>query len=375
MKKFFIALGLVVVALILVLRFGYQPEAFAADSASAARLAPGPHPVATLDHTFVDPSRPTRALGEYAGADERTMVGRVWYPANETDKPYPIIVYSHGFSSTFEGGAYLAQHLASWGHVVVAVSYPLTNFEAPGGPDPRDVMNQPADVSFLIDALIAFGSESGHVLRGKVDSERIGVTGLSLGGMTTTLVAYHPELRDPRVDAALSIAGPTFAFTERFFQFAQLPFLMLAGDIDALVPYGSNAAPVPELIPGGELVTVTGASHSGFAGPTANIRWMDNPDALGCWMVSRNIGDSMDEPWYDRIGSPEQGVNHDAESELCLMDPLPPAMNVLRQQMITAVVVTSFFQRELSNDAPVRAAAGEYLQSTMAQELAEVAYR
>jgi hypothetical protein len=83
----------------------------------------------------------------------------------------------------------------------------------------------------------------------------------------------------------------------------------------------------------------------------------------------------MDEPWYDRIGSPEQGVNHDAESELCLMDPLPPAMNVLRQQMITAVVVTSFFQRELSNDAQVRAAAGEYLQSTMAQELAEVAYR
>ena len=52
---------------------------------------------------------------------------------------------------TASGGAYLAEQLASLGYVVVAVDYPLTNGLAPGGPDVKDVVNQLADVSFLID--------------------------------------------------------------------------------------------------------------------------------------------------------------------------------------------------------------------------------
>ena len=160
-----------------VLLIGKQPDAFPGGSQSHARLQPGPYSVERIDAVFVDESRPTAANGDYTGDSARTLAGSVWHPAERDNAPFPLIVYSHGFSSTHEGGAYLAQHLASRGYVVVSVDFPLTNMKAPGGPEVKDVVNQPADVSFLIDSLLAQSDSSGHPLAGMIDRDRIGVTG------------------------------------------------------------------------------------------------------------------------------------------------------------------------------------------------------
>jgi dienelactone hydrolase len=375
MKKFLIAALVLILGSCAVLNLGKQPEPFTAGSQSETRLAPGPFEVVMRKEVFVDTTRPTQANGDYEGDDKRTLEGAVWQPASDQQGPYPLIVYSHGFTSSYKGGAYLAEHLASLGYVVVSVSYPLTNMSAPGGPLVNDVVNQPGDVSFLIDTLIGQSATDGHPLRGMVDSDRIGVTGLSLGGMTTALVAFHPDKRDPRISAALSIAGPTEPFTEVFFTHASMPFLMLAGDIDALVPYPTNAAPVPEIVPGGELVTIVGASHTGFAGPAGILRWMSNPDSLACRMIKDQVEEAMDDPWYDQIGTPEQGINHQAVNELCLMDPLPDAINVLRQHMITTVVVASFFQAHFGAAEQQALSAQAYLSQTLENEVPEVSYR
>lgn len=379
MKKLLIALlTLVFIGGVLstVLANGRQAEPFPVGSVSESRLQPGELAVQQYAVTLVDESRPTAANGDYEGAASRRLEGQVWHPAEKSGAPYPLIVYSHGFTSTWEGGAYLARHMASLGYVVAAVNYPLTNFMAPGGPNVMDVVNQPADVSFIIDSLLADSATAGHALEGMVDPARIGLTGISLGGMTTTLASFHPEMRDERIGAALSIAGPTSMFTEKFFTHADVPFMMLAGDIDALVPYATNAAPVLEKVAYSELVTVTGASHTGFAGPAAPLRWLDNPDVIGCYMVKDNVDEALDdeEPWYNRIGTVEQGINHNAVNELCLMDPLPTALNVLRQHMITTVVVSSFFQSHFAADPAERQAARDYLDSTLASELAEVSH-
>ncbi|MCZ6829824.1 MAG: hypothetical protein O7F73_09595 [Gammaproteobacteria bacterium] len=375
-RVFKILLGLVLVIglVLLVLSTGRQPEPFPESSESAARLLPGPHSVQQYDEEFIDESRSTDANDDFPGEPVRRMVGTVWHPADNSQGPYPLIVYSHGFSSMREGGEYLGKQLASLGYVVVAVDYPLTNFYAPGRPSVKDVVNQPGDVSFLIDTLIAQSTQPGHTLEGLVDPERIGVTGISLGGMTTTLVTFHPTMGDPRIKAALSIAGPTAQFTEGFFSGRRVPFLMLAADIDALVPWRSNALPVLELIPGSQLVTVRRGSHTGFAGPSAPLRWLSNPDSIGCYTVLHNIENDMEEPWYDLLGTPEQGINYTAEYELCQMDPLPPAMNPLRQQMITSVVVSSFFQSQFARSVEERAAASQFLSETLAAELEEVEY-
>jgi predicted dienelactone hydrolase len=358
-----------------ILLTGKQPDAFPDGSQSASRLQPGPFQIERTDEVFIDDSRPTNANGSYAGDAARTLAGSIWHPADSNQGPYPLIVYSHGFSSMRDGGAYLAEHLASLGYIVVSVDYPLTNMKAPGGPEVKDVVNQPADVSFLISSLIKQSQTPGNRLEGLVDDTRIGVTGLSLGGMTTALVSYHPTLRDHRIKAALSIAGPTSVFTEVFFSHADLPFLMLAGDIDALVPYDSNAAPVPDRVHNSELITITGASHTGFAGPAAPLRWMKNPDALGCWVVKNSLEEEEQDSWYELIGTPEQGINYDAPDELCQLDPLPTAINVLRQQMITSIIVSSFFQGQFAATQAERDAAQRFLSETLPQELAEVSYR
>ncbi|MEQ8515619.1 MAG: hypothetical protein RIC38_08445, partial [Chromatocurvus sp.] len=243
---------LVVAAAFLLLTFGLQPAPFPDGSDSAARLAPGPLTVGSADVRLVDRQRRTPRNRDYPGAVVRGLNGTVWYP--NAGGPYPLIVHSHGFTSNHRNGAYLARHLASHGYVVIAVDHPLTHMFAPGDPNVRDVVNQPGDVSFLIDTLTSAPGDIDPALAGKVDGERIGVMGISLGGLTATLAGYHPQLRDARVGAVLSIAGPTVFLTPAFFPARPLPFLMLAGDADALVPWTMNARPVPEKIPGGQLV-------------------------------------------------------------------------------------------------------------------------
>lgn len=370
-----LALVLLAAAVAGALKFGWQPEPFPEGSASAARLAAPQLAVARFDTVFEDRSRATAANGDYPGADSRRLEATVWHPRSAGAAPYPLLVYSHGFSSFRGNGAYLAEYMAGLGYVVVAFDFPLTNLSAPGGPEVRDVVNQPADVRFVIDRMLARSSAQGDPLAGLVDPGRIGVMGLSLGGLTTELVAFHPRMRDRRVGAALSIAGPTYFLAPAFFRHApELPFLMLAGDIDALVPWDSNAAPVPEKAPGAELVTLRGGSHTGFAGSASYTRWMDNPDALGCRVVLQNIGESMDEPWFHLLGDPGEGIIATGENQLCRRDPLPPAINALRQQMLTRVAVGAFFERAFGASPTVRAEADRYLRRQMAGELPEVRY-
>lgn len=378
MRKLLKILALLVLAplvlLGVVLAVGKQPEPLPTESVSAQRLAPGPYEVVQFDETLVDSSRPSPAHGSFEGSPERELVATVWHPASREGGAFPLIVYSHGFSSNRRGGAYLGEHLASHGYVVVAANFPLTNTYAPDRPYVRDIVNQPGDVSFLIDTLLARSVDADDVLWRMVDEQRIGVTGISLGGLTSTLVAFHPELGDERVGAALSIAGPTRQLLPRFFQHREVPFLMLGGDIDALVPFESNAAPVLSMVPESQLVTVIKGSHTGFSGQASPLRFMSNPDALGCYVVEQNVGNDNDEFWLDILGTPEQGINYNAENELCLMDPLPEAMNPMRQHMITALVVRAFFDSRFADGDDAREAAQDFLADTLPAELTEVRY-
>ncbi len=374
--RLLLVLAVLAAGLWLLMRYAWLPEPFAPGSTSAARQQPGPLIVDSFDTVFEDKSRGTSANGDQPGSDSRVLKTTIWYPMSRDSGPYPLLVYSHGFSSSRLGGAYLARHMASQGYVVAAMDFPLTNMRAPGGPQVKDVVNQPGDVSHVIDRMLALSEEGSGVLQGMIDADRIGVFGLSLGGLTTELVSFHPAMRDARVKAALSIAGPTFFMSPLFFETVpNLPFLMLAGDIDALVPWSTNAEPIPDKRPGGELVTIRGASHTAFADVAVYLRWMDNPDALGCFIVTRNVGDAMQDPWLKAIGSPSQGIIPDATDALCQVDPLPKAMNVIRQQMISKVVVSSFFERSFSSSTVERSAADEYLREQMGRELPDVVYR
>ena len=149
------ALRAVVLAAILLpgcatVRAGLGPQGPPSETASAQRLGRGTHDVGRRDFRFVDTTRPTRPNGDFPGAPSRTLETTLWYPEDATGG-LPLLVYSHGFLSHRRETGYLAEHLASHGFLVAAADHPLTHGDAPGGPDVRDVLEQPADVSFLID--------------------------------------------------------------------------------------------------------------------------------------------------------------------------------------------------------------------------------
>lgn len=351
------------------------PTGMPEGSESASRLKAGPHPVGHVELQWTDRSRPTAANGEYPGSPERTFPVSLWFPKGVAGA-HPLMVYSHGFMSSRTGGTYLAEHLASHGYVVVSADYPLTNLRAPGGPKFRDVVHQPADVSFLIDQAVALQGPA-RPFEGKIDTGRIGAFGLSLGGATTTLVAFHPEWRDPRIAAAISIAGPGDIFGPRFFDHAAVPFLMIAGTADAFLDYQLNALPIPDRARESGLVSIKEGTHAGFTHLAAGIlRVLGNPDRLACSVAAISNGSVLanENTFVGLFGTPEQGLINVTEHRPPCAKTFEQTMQAGREQMITTLAVRAFLESQFANEPKERADHAAFLMRTLPTELPEVTY-
>lgn len=352
------------------------PEALPQGSESAAKLMPGPFAVGHVELEWVDESRPTAANGEYSGSAQRIFPVALWFPKDLADD-HPLLVYSHGFMSTRHGCTYLAEHLASYGYVVVSADFPLTNRKAPGGPNFLDVIHQPADLSFLIDQVLAL-DEPQRPFAGQIDVDRIGAFGLSLGGATITLAAFHPEWRDPRIAAAISIAGPGAIFGPRFFHNATLSFLMIAGTADGLVDYELNAVPIPDRVVDGGLLSIEGANHSGFTHVASGIlSVLGNLDVIGCWLLREesNFSDQGNKnPFVGIFGTPEQGLIEPAKYRPPCTSTFEHVMPAGRQQMMTTLAVRAFFDSRFANDTEKREEQEKFLKHKLPAELTEVSY-
>ena len=270
----------------------------------------------------------------------------------------------------------MGEYLASHGYIVAAATYPLTHYGAPGGAKPEDVINQSGDISFILDNLLAKTAKQENDYSKRIDPQRIAAVGMSLGGMTSEMVAYHPLTGDPRISAAVSIAGPAYMFSREFFSHRNIPFMMIASPQDALINYQENAANILDKIDGATLVSIDRGSHIGFSGGSKWLRWMDNPDSLGCrTLVTDEESISSESGWYNKIGGPEIGVLPSEEPTMCADDPLPQAMNPLRQLELTKLAVSSFLSCHFSSDDQDKLASCEFLNATFAQEIAEVSVR
>lgn len=338
-------------------------------------LQRGPYAVETEPFDLVDKNRKTAANGEdFKGLSYRELKGDIWRPLSEPGHitAYPLLVYSHGFMSFRSEGTYLAEFLASHGYIVIAADFPLTNYFAPGGPYLGDVINQPGDVSFLINYMLERNLKSGDSLYQHVDPQRIGVIGMSLGGMTTELVTFDRRLRDDRIRAAVSIAGPARMFNEKFFSAAKVPFMMIATDTDAVVYYGDNAAPVRQRDPDSVLVTIKGGSHTGFPDIAAMLfRWVNNPDTYGCSSIKGKV-ERSDSPFASLVDE-SVGVIKSERIHYCEnYKHLPRAMRPARQHMYTTLATYSFFESIFNNDATQREKSSHYLLQTLAEENNEV---
>ena len=351
---------------------GCGGEEHTTDFAAAGRYGIGVH-----TFTFVDASRPTPANHGYAGAPDRTLVVEVWYPSSEKGGPYtdppraagafPLVLHSHGFMDSRRGESYLGEHLASHGYVVAAPDYPLSNIAAPGGATLADTPAQPLDASFVIDQLLAQSADPSSPLGGAIDGTRIVASGLSLGGLTTLLLAYHPTWHDPRVRAALAMAAPSCMLTAPFFAGAKVPLVLLHGDADAIVPVAEDSERIFGLTPpGSELILLADGSHTGFAGPASLLDPSMSLDQFGCKALAGNVDVSS----FSALGTEAQGISSDPSvcPQPCQATPTAPSLAADRQHELTQAIALAFFDSVLGRDPQAQ----PFLRTRVAAENPEV---
>ncbi|MBV9196917.1 MAG: hypothetical protein JO168_22495 [Solirubrobacterales bacterium] len=248
-------------------------------TSSPARAArprrPGP-PFAVGERmlTFVDRSRTVQYPGEAAAP--RRLVTIVRYPAAGPARggdivgarplhaggPYPLVIFGHGFAVTPSIYAPLLRAWARAGYVVAAPIFPLGSANAPGGPNESDLVNQPADMSFVITQILVASAAAVGPFSGLIDARHIAVSGQSDGGDTALTAAYNPRFRDRRIGAAVILSGQEIPGVGGYdYPVPSPPLLATQGLADTINLPTTTYAYFDQAPPPKYLLTMPGAPH------------------------------------------------------------------------------------------------------------------
>jgi predicted dienelactone hydrolase len=243
-------------------------------------LPPDPLP-AHLDLTFTDAKR------------ERTLPVRIYLPA--ITNPAPVVLFSHGLGGRREGSSFLGRHWAARGYVVVCLQHPGSDAGVWQSSPPlqraralrtagsaQNYLLRVQDVSAALDQLTRWHQQAGHPLAGRLDLDRVGMSGHSFGAITTLAVSGQSlpggsqPYTDRRIRAAVAFSPsqPKLGTPEQAFSRVSIPWLLMTGTEDVArlggetigaADVASRLAVYPALPPGGKYELVLfAARHSAF---------------------------------------------------------------------------------------------------------------
>jgi predicted dienelactone hydrolase len=188
----------------------------------------------------------------------------------------PMAIYSHGSGGLNFISAFLTEHLASEGFIVIAANHTgntaIDNFVGATVSQDQNDMNRPADISAEIDGMLARNADASDVFHNKIDPARIGLFGHSYGGYTAlATVGGHSTplgstVPDTRIKAVVGLAPYTTRLTPTELAAVDVPTMMLVGTKDITTPASTNAEVAYQSISGRPLVLVemTDAAHQSF---------------------------------------------------------------------------------------------------------------
>jgi predicted dienelactone hydrolase len=151
--------------------------------------------------------------------------------------PYPLVIYSHGYSGCSAASAYLCESLAAEGFIVAAPDHSddlkicslapgydpksfigfrilfsavrLADRLAVGNYDIEEFRYRFVQIKATIDYLLAQGRDDRSPFCGLIDGEHVGAVGHSLGGFSVMIAAGARDVGiDFGIDAVVSLSGP-----------------------------------------------------------------------------------------------------------------------------------------------------------------------
>jgi dienelactone hydrolase len=149
---------------------------------------------------------------------------------------FRLVVFAPGFAQCAVNYGSLLHAWASAGYVVAGVDFPRSNCHLTN-PTENDLVNQPADMAYVVRRLVAVSRGSRGFLAGLVDPGKIAVAGQSDGGDTVAALVANTCCRDGAVTAAIVLAGAEWPpMGGSYFAKATPPILFVQGDADNINP-------------------------------------------------------------------------------------------------------------------------------------------
>jgi dienelactone hydrolase len=245
-----------------------------------------------------------------------------------TGTQLPIIVFAHGFGSSSDGYAPLANFWAAHGFVVIQPTFLDSRTLGLQEDDPRKPLIwrfRVEDMKRILDQL-DFIEDAFPGLKGRLDKSRIAAAGHSFGAQTTGLLLganVDEDMSDPRIKAGILLcaggkggedlspfAAEHLPYLNQHYAALTTPTLVIAGDKD----YSPLTVRGPDwftdaytLSPGANwLVTLFGAEHmlGGISGYLVTETTDENPDRVALvqqltWAYLRSALYPEDTAWAE----------------------------------------------------------------------------
>lgn len=106
---------------------------------------------------------------EHESNNSKTGKYSIWYPVKMENKKYPVIVIANGTGATAETHKDVFKHLSSWGFIVI------------GNEDKNSWTGESTSLS--LDYILYLNNNNDSILYDKIDTNKIGVSGHSQGGV------------------------------------------------------------------------------------------------------------------------------------------------------------------------------------------------